>query len=136
MYLKQALYLLTASVMVGKVPRSTETKGAGAADSHRERPSVGRRRHQDLGLCDLHEPGLSPESHVGGIHTTNLLSLQIQSGQCLIIFSLLNFCQEKHERYLMLFPHILLMLSASPRMSGFIFQASHSLYLLLVVESL
>uniref|UniRef100_A0A669FA15 Rho guanine nucleotide exchange factor (GEF) 7a n=1 Tax=Oreochromis niloticus TaxID=8128 RepID=A0A669FA15_ORENI len=30
--------------------------------------------------------------------------------------------EEKNERYLMLFPHILLMLSASPRMSGFIFQ--------------
>eukprot|EP00064_Thunnus_orientalis_P007934 superscaffoldBa00000912_g7956 len=29
---------------------------------------------------------------------------------------------EKSERYLMLFPHVLLMLSASPRMSGFIFQ--------------
>lgn len=32
--------------------------------------------------------------------------------------------QEKSERYLMLFPHVLLMLSASPRMSGFIFQVS------------
>ncbi|XP_035762596.1 rho guanine nucleotide exchange factor 7a [Neolamprologus brichardi] len=31
--------------------------------------------------------------------------------------------EEKNERYLMLFPHILLMLSASPRMSGFIFQS-------------
>ncbi|KAM9804591.1 rho guanine nucleotide exchange factor 7a isoform 1-T1 [Neosynchiropus ocellatus] len=30
--------------------------------------------------------------------------------------------EEKNERYLMLFPHVLLMLSASPRMSGFIFQ--------------
>uniref|UniRef100_A0A667ZEH0 Rho guanine nucleotide exchange factor (GEF) 7a n=1 Tax=Myripristis murdjan TaxID=586833 RepID=A0A667ZEH0_9TELE len=30
--------------------------------------------------------------------------------------------EEKSERYLMLFPHVLLMLSASPRMSGFIFQ--------------
>uniref|UniRef100_A0A8C5CMT0 Rho guanine nucleotide exchange factor 7 n=2 Tax=Gadus morhua TaxID=8049 RepID=A0A8C5CMT0_GADMO len=29
---------------------------------------------------------------------------------------------EKCERYLMLFPHVLLLLSASPRMSGFIFQ--------------
>ncbi|KAM3850771.1 rho guanine nucleotide exchange factor 7-like [Diretmus argenteus] len=31
-------------------------------------------------------------------------------------------CQEKSERYLLLFPHTLLMLSASPRMSGFIYQ--------------
>ncbi|XP_056097049.1 rho guanine nucleotide exchange factor 7a isoform X1 [Rhinichthys klamathensis goyatoka] len=31
-------------------------------------------------------------------------------------------CEEKHERYLLLFPHILLILSASPRMSGFIYQ--------------
>ncbi|XP_062383823.1 rho guanine nucleotide exchange factor 7b [Sardina pilchardus] len=30
--------------------------------------------------------------------------------------------EEKQERYLMLFPHVLLMLSASPRMSGFIYQ--------------
>ncbi|XP_078030707.1 rho guanine nucleotide exchange factor 7a isoform X2 [Epinephelus lanceolatus] len=30
--------------------------------------------------------------------------------------------EDKSERYLMLFPHVLLMLSASPRMSGFIFQ--------------
>uniref|UniRef100_A0A3B3SQ70 Rho guanine nucleotide exchange factor 7 n=1 Tax=Paramormyrops kingsleyae TaxID=1676925 RepID=A0A3B3SQ70_9TELE len=30
--------------------------------------------------------------------------------------------EEKHERYLLLFPHVLLMLSASPRMSGFIYQ--------------
>ncbi|XP_077473600.1 rho guanine nucleotide exchange factor 7a isoform X3 [Stigmatopora argus] len=30
--------------------------------------------------------------------------------------------EEKSERYIMLFPHVLLMLSASPRMSGFIFQ--------------
>uniref|UniRef100_A0A8C7YZD0 Rho guanine nucleotide exchange factor (GEF) 7a n=1 Tax=Oryzias sinensis TaxID=183150 RepID=A0A8C7YZD0_9TELE len=30
--------------------------------------------------------------------------------------------EEKSERYLLLFPHVLLMLSASPRMSGFIFQ--------------
>ncbi|XP_070831771.1 rho guanine nucleotide exchange factor 7a isoform X3 [Chaetodon trifascialis] len=30
--------------------------------------------------------------------------------------------EERSERYLMLFPHVLLMLSASPRMSGFIFQ--------------
>ncbi|KAG5283106.1 hypothetical protein AALO_G00038380 [Alosa alosa] len=29
---------------------------------------------------------------------------------------------ERHERYLLLFPHVLLLLSASPRMSGFIFQ--------------
>ncbi|XP_078147185.1 rho guanine nucleotide exchange factor 7b isoform X5 [Centroberyx gerrardi] len=31
-------------------------------------------------------------------------------------------CQETNERYLLLFPHTLLMLSASPRMSGFIYQ--------------
>ncbi|KAG1959981.1 rho guanine nucleotide exchange factor 7a isoform X1 [Pimephales promelas] len=31
-------------------------------------------------------------------------------------------CEEKQERYLLLFPHILLILSASPRMSGFIYQ--------------
>ncbi|XP_063069768.1 rho guanine nucleotide exchange factor 7a isoform X1 [Engraulis encrasicolus] len=30
--------------------------------------------------------------------------------------------EEKHERYLLLFPHVLLILSASPRMSGFIYQ--------------
>ncbi|XP_031439239.1 rho guanine nucleotide exchange factor 7a isoform X4 [Clupea harengus] len=30
--------------------------------------------------------------------------------------------EERHERYLLLFPHVLLILSASPRMSGFIYQ--------------
>lgn len=30
--------------------------------------------------------------------------------------------QEKEERYLMLFPNLLVMISASPRMSGFIYQ--------------
>uniref|UniRef100_A0A8C1CZZ3 Rho guanine nucleotide exchange factor (GEF) 7b n=1 Tax=Cyprinus carpio carpio TaxID=630221 RepID=A0A8C1CZZ3_CYPCA len=32
--------------------------------------------------------------------------------------------EEKNERYLLLFPHVLLMLSASPRMSGFIYQVN------------
>ena len=32
--------------------------------------------------------------------------------------------QDKEERYLMLFPNVLVMLSASPRMSGFIYQVS------------
>lgn len=41
------------------------------------------------------------------------------------MIELLPVCQEKSERYLMLFPHVLLMLSASPRMSGFIFQVSN-----------
>ncbi|XP_027020562.1 rho guanine nucleotide exchange factor 7a isoform X3 [Tachysurus fulvidraco] len=31
-------------------------------------------------------------------------------------------CEERNERYLMLFHHVLLILSASPRMSGFIYQ--------------
>uniref|UniRef100_A0A3P9J7P4 Rac/Cdc42 guanine nucleotide exchange factor (GEF) 6 n=1 Tax=Oryzias latipes TaxID=8090 RepID=A0A3P9J7P4_ORYLA len=35
--------------------------------------------------------------------------------------------EEKEERYLMLFPNLLVMLSASPRMSGFIFQGKLSL---------
>ncbi|ELW46930.1 Rho guanine nucleotide exchange factor 6 [Tupaia chinensis] len=33
-------------------------------------------------------------------------------------------CEEKEERYLMLFTNVLIMLSASPRMSGFIYQVS------------
>lgn len=37
-------------------------------------------------------------------------------------FSFSSFNKEKNERYLLLFPNILLMLSASPRMSGFIYQ--------------
>lgn len=32
------------------------------------------------------------------------------------------FFQDKEERYFMLFPNVLIMLSASPRMSGFIYQ--------------
>lgn len=34
--------------------------------------------------------------------------------------------QEKEERYLMLFPNVLVMISASPRMSGFIYQVRHA----------
>lgn len=34
--------------------------------------------------------------------------------------------QELTERYLILFPHTLLLLSASPRMSGFIYQVSYT----------
>ncbi|KAM6151154.1 rho guanine nucleotide exchange factor 6 [Rhynchocyon petersi] len=36
-------------------------------------------------------------------------------------------CEEKEERYLMLFPNVLIMLSASPRMSGFIYQGKISI---------
>uniref|UniRef100_A0A8C5ZHK3 Rac/Cdc42 guanine nucleotide exchange factor 6 n=1 Tax=Marmota marmota marmota TaxID=9994 RepID=A0A8C5ZHK3_MARMA len=36
-------------------------------------------------------------------------------------------CEEKEERYLMLFSNVLLMLSASPRMSGFIYQGKISI---------
>ncbi|XP_035378870.1 rho guanine nucleotide exchange factor 7a isoform X1 [Electrophorus electricus] len=32
-------------------------------------------------------------------------------------------CEERNERYLLLFPHVLVIISASPRMSGFIYQA-------------
>ena len=50
---------------------------------------------------------------------------------CLMLFFSLSLTphltfQEKNERYLLLFPHVLLMLSASPRMSGFIFQVELS----------
>ena len=38
-----------------------------------------------------------------------------------------SLLQEKEERYLMLFPNMLIMLSASPRMSGFIYQVSCSM---------
>ncbi|TKC53321.1 hypothetical protein EI555_017903, partial [Monodon monoceros] len=41
--------------------------------------------------------------------------------------------EEKNERYLLLFPNILLMLSASPRMSGFIYQVKHILNLYSIV---
>uniref|UniRef100_A0A2K6JXC4 DH domain-containing protein n=1 Tax=Rhinopithecus bieti TaxID=61621 RepID=A0A2K6JXC4_RHIBE len=36
-------------------------------------------------------------------------------------------CEEKEERYLMLFSNVLIMLSASPRMSGFIYQMGYVL---------
>lgn len=53
--------------------------------------------------------------------------------QKFLINKMCNFClrviflpplQEKEERYLMLFSSVLIMLSASPRMSGFIYQVS------------
>lgn len=41
-----------------------------------------------------------------------------------LCFILVCSSQEKEERYLMLFSNVLVMLSASPRMSGFIYQVS------------
>lgn len=43
-----------------------------------------------------------------------------------IVCLFLCVLQEKEERYLMLFPNVLVMLSASPRMSGFIYQVSRT----------
>lgn len=48
-----------------------------------------------------------------------------------VSFRVIWFCvvsplQEKEERYLMLFPNVLVMISASPRMSGFIYQVRHT----------
>ncbi|KAK1876416.1 Rho guanine nucleotide exchange factor 7 [Dissostichus eleginoides] len=77
------------------------------------------RKKKDLELQILTEPirnwegddirSLGPVQHMSqcNVHTQN--------------------CQESNERYLVLFPHTLLVLSASLRMSGFIFQGKMSL---------
>uniref|UniRef100_A0A3B5QZP4 Rac/Cdc42 guanine nucleotide exchange factor 6 n=1 Tax=Xiphophorus maculatus TaxID=8083 RepID=A0A3B5QZP4_XIPMA len=44
--------------------------------------------------------------------------------------------EEKEERYLMLFPNVLVMLSASPRMSGFIYQVRHNVLCITMISVL
>ena len=48
-------------------------------------------------------------------------------GQTLTKCFYVSLLQEKEERYLMLFPNMLVMLSASSRMSGFIYQVRHNI---------
>lgn len=56
--------------------------------------------------------------------SNNIKQKKKGEGACDVLFTFLLsfFDKEKNERYLLLFPNILLMLSASPRMSGFIYQ--------------
>uniref|UniRef100_A0A8C9T651 Rac/Cdc42 guanine nucleotide exchange factor 6 n=1 Tax=Scleropages formosus TaxID=113540 RepID=A0A8C9T651_SCLFO len=72
------------------------------------------RKRKALELQILSEPlrGWEGESvrSLGHVIHTSHVHLQMGAGQ------------DKEERYLMLFPNVLLMLSASPRMSGFIYQ--------------
>lgn len=58
------------------------------------------------------------------VNVTVLASRLIDMNQSVTLQSklFLSLLQEKEERYLMLFTNVLVMLSASPRMSGFIYQ--------------
>ncbi|XP_036424997.1 rho guanine nucleotide exchange factor 6 isoform X2 [Colossoma macropomum] len=72
------------------------------------------RKRKDLELQILSEP-------VRGWEGDNIKSL----GQVLYMSQVhvqSNSSEDKEERYFMLFPNVLIMLSASPRMSGFIYQ--------------
>ncbi|KAL4631661.1 rho guanine nucleotide exchange factor 6-like [Arapaima gigas] len=72
------------------------------------------RKRKTLELQILSEPlrGWEGESMRSLGHVIHTSHVHLQMGHS----------QDKEERYLMLFPNVLLMLSASPRMSGFIYQ--------------
>ena len=59
------------------------------------------------------------------LESTNSLIISITmhiDQSCLRLINVLCVFQERNERYLLLFAHTLLILSPSPRMSGFIYQ--------------
>uniref|UniRef100_A0AAQ5Y1U9 Rac/Cdc42 guanine nucleotide exchange factor (GEF) 6 n=1 Tax=Amphiprion ocellaris TaxID=80972 RepID=A0AAQ5Y1U9_AMPOC len=76
------------------------------------------RKRKNLELQILSEPvrGWEGDSMKSLGHVAYMSQVHVRNG-C---------SEEKEERYLMLFPNVLVMLSASPRMSGFIYQVSSS----------
>uniref|UniRef100_A0A8C3AY39 Osteoclast-stimulating factor 1 n=1 Tax=Cyclopterus lumpus TaxID=8103 RepID=A0A8C3AY39_CYCLU len=78
------------------------------------------RKRKNLELQILSEPvrGWEGDSMKSLGHVAYMSQAHIKNGSS----------EEKEERYLMLFPTVLVMLSASPRMSGFIYQVSHTVY--------
>uniref|UniRef100_A0A8C3AWC2 Osteoclast-stimulating factor 1 n=1 Tax=Cyclopterus lumpus TaxID=8103 RepID=A0A8C3AWC2_CYCLU len=76
------------------------------------------RKRKNLELQILSEPvrGWEGDSMKSLGHVAYMSQAHIKNGSS----------EEKEERYLMLFPTVLVMLSASPRMSGFIYQMKHS----------
>ncbi|XP_066571275.1 rho guanine nucleotide exchange factor 6 isoform X2 [Amia ocellicauda] len=77
------------------------------------------RKRKNLELQILSEPvrGWEGENIRSLGHVIYMSQVMMQSGAS----------EDKEERYFMLFPNVLVMLSASPRMSGFIYQARLSL---------
>uniref|UniRef100_A0A4W6EBX7 Osteoclast-stimulating factor 1 n=1 Tax=Lates calcarifer TaxID=8187 RepID=A0A4W6EBX7_LATCA len=78
------------------------------------------RKRKNLELQILSEPvrGWEGDSMKSLGHVAYMSQVHVKNGSS----------EEKEERYLMLFPNVLVMLSASPRMSGFIYQVSYSVY--------
>ncbi|XP_008325010.1 rho guanine nucleotide exchange factor 6 isoform X2 [Cynoglossus semilaevis] len=72
------------------------------------------RKRKNLELQILSEPvrGWEGDSMKSLGHVAYMSQVHVRNGSS----------EEKEERYLMLFPNVLVMLSASPRMSGFIYQ--------------
>uniref|UniRef100_A0A4W6EA50 Rac/Cdc42 guanine nucleotide exchange factor 6 n=1 Tax=Lates calcarifer TaxID=8187 RepID=A0A4W6EA50_LATCA len=72
------------------------------------------RKRKNLELQILSEPvrGWEGDSMKSLGHVAYMSQVHVKNGSS----------EEKEERYLMLFPNVLVMLSASPRMSGFIYQ--------------
>uniref|UniRef100_A0A8D0AEQ7 Rac/Cdc42 guanine nucleotide exchange factor 6 n=1 Tax=Sander lucioperca TaxID=283035 RepID=A0A8D0AEQ7_SANLU len=72
------------------------------------------RKRKNLELQILSEPvrGWDGDSMKSLGHVAYMSQVHVKNGSS----------EEKEERYLMLFPNVLVMLSASPRMSGFIYQ--------------
>uniref|UniRef100_A0A8D0AG93 Rac/Cdc42 guanine nucleotide exchange factor 6 n=1 Tax=Sander lucioperca TaxID=283035 RepID=A0A8D0AG93_SANLU len=78
------------------------------------------RKRKNLELQILSEPvrGWDGDSMKSLGHVAYMSQVHVKNGSS----------EEKEERYLMLFPNVLVMLSASPRMSGFIYQVRYIVY--------
>lgn len=63
----------------GPVSGGEKAQGAGAADPYRVHPFVGGGRHQDPGLCPIHEPGAGPESRFRGTDLTHSSAVSLGS---------------------------------------------------------
>lgn len=120
-------------VCSGSVSGGEEEEGPGVADFNGANQKLGGGWHQNPRPCSPHVPGHGPHAELSGTdmsckHILRLRSdqkiitqdcwVQVTTKECVFVF------QESNERYLVLFPHTLLVLSASLRMSGFIYQVS------------
>lgn len=124
------------------VPGDEEEKGSGVTDFNRTDQKLGGGWHPNPRSNITHVPNHGSHIHLSGIFTSIEHLYHIFS----LLWGLDTFkwstnimqhftFQELSECHLVLFPHTLLMLSASPRMSGFIFQV-HQLKLCFICKFL
>lgn len=113
--------VLSVCFSSGSVSGGEKEEGPGAADFNRTHQKLGGRRHQNSGPSPPHVPGQSSHTELSG--TPPVWNQTLKRDQHLWReFKSCFVFQESNECYLLLFPHTLLMVSVSLRMSGFIYQ--------------